>query len=171
MNLLMPVPVFLLLLLLQGRSFAQQCNLNRDRDPYTKEIKLSSGFIELDGASVTIDANKDEIDFLFSMEQNNRCFDDNTTAQVFFDSSKTKLSIHNNGSMNCKGIFHFIFKNSATTPSQLARLSGFKVNHIDLYNNLDMTKKIGTINFTSSMQNTFMSLTACVATEAKTLRL
>ncbi len=148
---------------------AQNCNLNRDRDPYTKEIKISSGFIELDGASVTIDASKDEIDLLFSVDQNKKIFDDNTSSQVFFESSKVKMTIRNNGSMNCKGIFHFIFKNSTNTPSQLTRLSTTRINHIDLYNSLDMTKKIGSISFPALAQTNFMTLTTCVINEAKTL--
>jgi hypothetical protein len=69
---------------------AQDCpqdaahKLNRETDPFTKEIKISTGFINFDGGSVTIDADSKEINFLFSIEGADRCFDNNSPVDVFF---------------------------------------------------------------------------------------
>ena len=46
----------LLILGLQARS--QECKLIHETDPYTKQLKISTGFLELEGASLTIDVNK-----------------------------------------------------------------------------------------------------------------
>jgi hypothetical protein len=65
-------------------SVAQDCKLSRETDPFTKETKISTGFLALDGGSVTIDASSTEIDFLFSIEGADRCYDNNCTAAIFF---------------------------------------------------------------------------------------
>ncbi|HEY6061993.1 MAG TPA: hypothetical protein VIV35_00190, partial [Chitinophagaceae bacterium] len=109
---------------------AQDCKLNRETDPFTKEVKISTGFIPMDGGSVTIDATKAEIDFLFSIEGADRCFDNNSTAFIFFEGTKLKLTSRNGGSMNCEGLFHFIFRNTSSLPSLLTKMTTQKVNHI-----------------------------------------
>jgi hypothetical protein len=142
------------------------CKLNRETDPFTKEVKLSTGFIPLDGGQVTIDANKLEIDFLFSIEGVDKCFDNNSTAFVFFEGTKLKLTAHNGGSMNCEGLFNFIFRNTPTVPSLLTKLATQKVNHILFKGN--NTKEF-TINLSPADQQLFMTLANCLVEAAKEL--
>ena len=147
-------------------SMGQECKLNSEKDPFTKEIKISTGFIPLDGGSVTIDATKTEIDFLFSIEGVDRCFDNNSTALVFFEGTRLKLTARNGGSMNCEGLFHFIFRNTASLPSMLTKMTTQKINHIAFTGN---NKKVSTINLSPADQQLFMSLAACLVNEAKEL--
>ena len=159
----------ILILLLPIFSTAQDsvaCKLNKETDPFTKEIKLSTGFIQLDGASVTIDASKTEIDFLFVIDGANRCYDNNSTATIFFEGTKAKLNTKNGGSMNCEGLFHFIFKNSPSPVSLLTKLSTMKISHILFTGN---NKKEADIVFTPVEQEVFMTMAACLVKEAKTL--
>lgn len=142
------------------------CKLNRETDPFTKEIKISTGFIPMDGGSVTIDATKAEIDFLFSIEGADRCFDNNSTAFIFFEGTKLKLTTRNGGSMNCEGLFHFIFKNTPSLPSLLTKMTTQKVNHIVFTGN---NKKESTLTLTPVDQQLFMTLAACLVNESKEL--
>lgn len=153
-------------LLIPFFSMAQDCKLNSEKDPFTKEIKLSTGFIPLDGGSVTIDATKAEIDFLFSIEGVDRCFDNNSTAMVFFEGTKFKLSTRNGGSMTCEGLFHFVFRNTATLPSMLTKMTTQKINHIAFTGN---NKKVSTITLSPADQQLFMTLAACLVNQSKTL--
>lgn len=145
---------------------AVNCKLTRETDPFTKEIKISTGFLQLDGGSVTMDASKTEIDFLFSIEGADRCYDDNSTAFIFFEGSKLKLTARNGGSMNCEGLFHFVFKNSVTQTSVLSKLTTQKVNRIVFTGN---NKKETTIPLTAVDQQAFITLANCTTREAKTL--
>ena len=163
--------IFALLLLLPLFSGAQDstatnCKLIKETDPFTKEIKLSTGFIFLDGGSVTIDADSKEIDVLFSIEGADKCFDNNSTAAIFFEGVKTKLNSRNGGTMNCEGLFHFIFKNTATTTSMLQKMMTQKINHILFTGN---NKKESTINISPTDQQTLMAMATCLVNEAKTL--
>ena len=147
-------------------SMAQDCKLDREADPFTKEIKISTRFIPLDGGSVTIDATKTEIDFLFSIEGVDRCYDNNSTAYVFFEGTKLKLTARNGGSMNCEGLFHFIFRNTASLPSMLTKMTTQKINHIVFKGN---NNKESTINLSPADQQLFMSLADCLVNAAKEL--
>ncbi len=155
--------VFLLPLFLA----AQDCKLTRETDPYTKETKLSTGFIFLDGGSVTIDAGSREIDVLFSIEGADKCFDNNSTAAIFFEGVKTKLTNRNGGTMNCEGLFHFVFKNTAsTTTTVLKKMMTMKINRIVFTGN---NKKETTVTIGPAEQETLMTLATCLVNEAKTL--
>ena len=158
--------IIALILLVSATASAQDCKLNKETDPYTKETKLSTGFIFLDGASVTIDADSKEIDILFSIEGNDKCFDDNSTAVIIFEGSKIKTSLRNNGTMNCEGLFHFIFKNSATTTSNLKKLSTQKITQITFTGN---NKKVTIITVPPQEQQTLITLAACLVNDAKAL--
>ena len=147
-------------------SYAQDCKLNSEKDPFTKEIKISTGFIPLDGGSVTIDATQAEIDFLFSIEGVDRCFDNNSTAFIFFEGIKTKLTARNGGSMNCEGLFHFIFRNTASLPSMLTKMTTQKINHIAFTGN---NKKVSTINLSPADQQLLMTLADCLVNASKEL--
>lgn len=145
-----------------------QCKLNSETDPFTKEIKLSTGFIPLDGGSVTIDATAAEIDLLFAIDGGGaeRCFDNNSTAFIFFEGTKAKLTIRNGGTMNCEGLFHFIFRNTPATQTNMTKLATMKVNHIVF---TATSKKEITVNLAPPDQELFMSLAKCLSEEAKKL--
>ncbi len=158
--------ILVIALFITATASAQDCKLIKETDPYTKEIKLSTGFIFLDGASVTIDADSKEIDFLFSIEGNDKCFDDNATAVIIFEGSKIKTTLRNNGTMNCEGLVHFIFKNSATTTSNLKKLSTQKITQITFVGN---NKKETVITIPPQEQQTLVTLATCLVNDAKAL--
>ena len=81
----------ILFLLLPFFSRSQDCNLKTSKDPYTKELKLSTGLITLNNGQYSIEATKSEIDFMFSLEE--KCFDDASTASIFFEGTKTKTNL------------------------------------------------------------------------------
>jgi len=145
---------------------AQDCKLNRETDPYTKEKKISTGFTGLGRGSVTIDANAMEIDVFFSIEGIDKCFDYNSTAAIFFEGTKLKMLNRNGGSMNCEGLFHIIFRNTATTSSLLSKMTTQKINHIVFTGN---NKKESTVTLSPANQEMLMVLANCLVTEAKTL--
>lgn len=141
---------------------AQECNLLRETDPYTKLTRISSGFLDLTGASVTIDADKKEVDILFSFKTD-RCFDDDCGAMVYFAGTKLKLNLRNAGTMNCEGLFHFIFKNGTTVNYQLKKLTTMKISQIVFTDRND--KEIPVV-LTPEMQEAFQRAVLCVSNEA-----
>jgi hypothetical protein len=158
--------IFAIVLLFPVCVSAQDCKLHRETDPYTKEIKISTGFIDLGGGSVTIDADAMEIDVFFSLKGSDKCFDNNSVAAIFFEGTKVKMTTRNGGSMNCEGFFHFIFKNTPATNYQLQKLSTQKLASVVFTGN---NKKETKIIFTPKQQQTLLSLTDCVVNEAKKL--
>jgi hypothetical protein len=95
--------ILLLMLIFPFLAPAQEatpCELNRETDPYTKETVISTGFFDLKDATVDISANRFEIDIFFSITGMDKCFDNNSTAMIFFENTKMKLSARNGGSMN-----------------------------------------------------------------------
>lgn len=145
-----------------GNLQAQECNLLSETDPYTKLTRISSGFLELTGASVTVDADKKEIDILFSLKTD-RCFDDACAATIYFADSKLKVNLRNAGTMNCEGLFHFIFKNGTTVNYQLKKLTTMKISQIIFTDRND--KEIPVV-LTPEMQDTFQRAVQCVSNEA-----
>jgi hypothetical protein len=161
----------IVLLLVPFFGFAQDCKLKKGIDPITSKPTLSTGFIDLPGATLSIDINNKEIDFFFVMSATNaKCLDENTEAEVVFEGGKAKQEIKtaykNSGSMNCDGIFHIIFKNSQFTPSPLQKLAAKKVLAIRLKGS---TPKPIEMNLTPELQQTFMNVVSCVIKEAKTV--
>lgn len=142
------------------------CKLRKETDPYTKETKLSTGFIAVRGGSVTIDADSREIDVLFSIEGPDKCFDNNSTAIIHFEGSKVKTSLRNGGTMNCEGLFHFIFKNSATTTSALKKIATQKITHIIFTGN---SKKESVVTIRPEDQQSLVTLAGCLVNDAKAL--
>ena len=142
------------------------CKLTRETDPYTRETKLSTGFIFFDGGSVTFDADGREIDVLFSIEGADKCFDNNSMAAVFFEGTKTKLSSRNGGTMNCEGLFHFIYKNTASTSSLLQKMTTQKITHIIFTGN---NKKETRVEIGPNEQQAIIAQATCLVNEAKTL--
>lgn len=155
----------LLLLLIPVQSFSQ-CKLIKDKDPYTREARVSTGFVSLQGASVSLDANKREIDMLFNIEGENKCFDNNSSAMVYFEGSKVKMSMRNSGTMNCEGLFHFNFKNSTSVNYQLKKLTTQKISRIEF---IGPNQKVITVFLTGEMQDKLFEASGCLMEEASNL--
>ena len=145
---------------------AQDCKVKKTIDPYTKEVRVSTGFIPLQGASLSIDADGKEIDFFFSMAGKERCFSDASTAVVIYDSTRMKGTYKNGGPVNCDGIFHIIFRNTAATPTVLQRLITQKITSIQFTGN---NKAQITISFSPEEQQALIARADCLIREAKTL--
>lgn len=156
---------FLPLLAFAQDTIPANCKLVKETDPYTKETRLSSGFISLQmGASLTIDASSTEIDFFFVVPE--KCFEDESTVFIYFEGSKVKTTYRNTGSMNCDGYFHFIFRNGLATPTVLQKMATQKVTSFVFTGN---DKKAITISLLPDQQKTLMEVTACIVAESKTL--
>ena len=134
-----------------------------DKDPYTREEKLSSGFIDIGSAKVSVVATKTEIDFLFSLGKGN-CFDDDCSAAISYTATKAKTTIRNSGPTNCDGLFHFTFRNLASTPTNLQNLSIKPITSIKFTDN---TKKEIVVTLTEAQQTAFNNLASCAVSEAK----
>lgn len=145
---------------------AVACNLIKEKDPFTKETRLSTGFINLRGGSMSIDADSKEIDVLFSIAGTDKCFDNNSMAAIFFEGVKTKFTSRNGGTMNCEGLFHFIFKNTALTNTLLQKIMTQKLSQIIFTGN---NKKESFITIPAADQEKLMALATCLVNEAKLL--
>jgi hypothetical protein len=106
------------------------------------------------------------IDVLFSIEGLDKCYDNNSTAAIFFEGVKTKMSSRNGGTMNCEGLFHFVFKNTALPTTILQKMMTQKINHIVFIGN---DKKESIISIAPAEQDKLMALSTCLVNEAKTL--
>ena len=148
---------------------AQDCKLKKTTDPYTKEKQLSTGFIQLDGASLAINADSKEIDFFFSMDGKEKCLSDASSVVVNYDGKKQKQTFRNNGPVNCDGIFHIIFKNMATTPTLLQRLITQKIISLQFINDNNTKKPLLNIDVSADQQQALMTKGDCLIREAKTL--
>lgn len=148
-------------------TLAQDCQLHRSIDPYTKEEKISTGFLSLSGGSISIDATKTEINFQVTTTEGDKCFDASTTATIFFDNSKMKYNLRNTGAMNCEGEFHYQVKNSAAnTPAMLQKIIKQKVSSVKV---IGRDKKEIELKLSTEQQEQFFKLANCIAEEAKTL--
>jgi hypothetical protein len=156
----------LVLLLLPTSLFAQECKLKKTIDPYTKETRLSTGFIKLDGAVLSVEADSKEIDFVFTMNAKEKCFSDAASAIVIYEGIKMKATYKNGGPVNCDGVFHIIFKNGVATPTLLQRLVTQKITSIAFTGN---DKSQTTITLLPEDQQKLMVLGDCLIKEAKTL--
>lgn len=158
---------FLPLTALAQDSTKAPCKLIKETDPFTKQIKLSTGFVYVDGGSITVDADSKEVIVLFSLDGQLKCLDDNSTAEVYFEGLKSKTLSRNQGTMNCEGLFQFVFRNSAGQPTTLLnRMCTKKMTHIIFTG--DAQKPV-TVNIGPKEQEIIMNLTACLVAEAKTL--
>ena len=159
--------IFLAIFLIPLISQAQDtCKLKNHTDPYTKLRVLSTGFIPLQGGSLNIDATKPEVDLLFSLNGVNKCFTDASTASIFFVGTKAKQTQRNNGTMNCEGLFHFIFRNQATPQVLLRKIASTRIEKIVFVGN---GKTETTITLTPEQQQAVMTLTNCIITQAPSL--
>ncbi|MDB5252795.1 MAG: hypothetical protein JWP27_1964 [Flaviaesturariibacter sp.] len=154
-----------LLLLLPFLAGAQDtCGLKRDRDPYTKEVRLSSGFIAVGNNKVSIDAVAKEIDFFFMLEPG-KCFDDNATLTVNFEGSRVKQTYRSSGTMNCEGYFHINFRNTPGTSYSLQKLATLRVSSLLFKKEKEET----TVLLSEDQKNLFRKAVSCVIAQAKGL--
>jgi hypothetical protein len=160
------LPLFSLAQTAPKDSVVKDCKLIREVDPYTREKKISTGFIPLEGGKINFDVSKAEVDLLFSLPGADKCFSDASNASIFFAGSKLKQTQRNNGSMNCEGLFHFIFRNGATPALLMRKLATMKVEKIIFIGN---DKKETTVTLTPEQQEILMDLAACVNREGALL--
>ncbi len=143
--------------------YSQDCAIKKETDQFTRDTKLSTGFVQLKLSSVSIDANKKEFDFFFTLDGVDKCFDDNSTVVILFEGGKQRSNFRNSGSMNCEGLFHFTVKSGPATPFVVKRLGTQKINQITFTGN---NKKETIVSLTPTQQDQFMSAVNCIAAEA-----
>jgi hypothetical protein len=148
-------------------SLAQDCQVKKTKDQFTKEPKITSGFYTFGNTQLSIDADAKEIDFLFSVKTATepKCFDDNSTVSFIYD-GKLKANFKNTGTMNCDGLCHVTFKNLATTPGPLQRLASKKITAISFTGN---DKSVTSLTLGVEQEEELMQLVNCMVTQAKTL--
>jgi hypothetical protein len=76
------------------------------------------------------------------------------------------MNYKNSGTMNCEGLVHVTFRNLATTPSPLVRLSTKKVTAISISAG---EKNVTTITLSPELQQLFTDKVTCLVNEAKTI--
>jgi hypothetical protein len=161
--------LFFVLFLFPLFLLAQDCKLKKETDPFTHETKISTGFIPFNNGglklSISVDATPTEVDFFFWITGDQKCFDDASTAVFNYEGERLKGNFRNSGTMNCEGSFHVSFRNVATSPSALDRITNKKINSIKLTNG----KIITDIIFTPEQKEQLMAMAACVVKESKSL--
>ena len=162
-------PILLLAFLIPLFASAQNCELKKEKDPFTQQPQLSTGFLRLSSwggrFSLNMVADAKEVKFLFSLGEGN-CFDEESSAALSFDGSRTKSTQKNATAMNCEGIFTIVFRNSTSTPSVLQKMTQQKLTSIVL---TDSNKKKIEINLKDEEKQQILERTACLVKEAKTL--
>jgi hypothetical protein len=148
---------------------AQNCELKKERDPFTQQPQLSTGFLRLSSwggrFSLNMVADAREVKLLFSLGEGN-CFDDESSAAFTFDGTRTKSTQKNATAMNCDGIFTIVFRNSTSTPSVLQKLTQQKITSIVL---TDSNKKKIEISLKDEEKQKILERIGCLVKEAKTL--
>ena len=153
-------------------SLSQNCDLKDEKDRYNQDPRLTTGFKEfVKGAEeflFSIAADKTEVDLFFSISKpNGICFDDYSRATVVFEGGKQRATFKNGGTTNCKGNFHFIFKNQESLPANLTNLTLKKIKSIQLTGNNE--KKIE-LTPTAEEQELLKEMITCVVNELENLR-
>jgi hypothetical protein len=148
---------------------AQNCELKKEKDPFTQQPQLSTGFMRFSSwggkFSLNMVADAKEVKLLFSMGEGN-CFDDESSAALTFDGTRTKSTQRNATAMNCDGIFTIVFRNSTTTPSVLQKMTQQKLTSIVLTDN---NKKKTDINLKDDEKQQIQEKLGCLVKEAKGL--
>ena len=157
---------FLVLLFFSVPAFSQDCNLQKDKDPITNLPKISTGFFNLQTATLSIDADSKNIDFFFTVDNSGKCFDYESSMVINFEGGRLKMTLRNSGTVNCEGYFHFTFRNGPSTPTQLMNLSTKKVVSMKF---IGTNKTETSITLVPQQQQLLMDLTACMIKESKTL--
>jgi hypothetical protein len=141
------------------------CKLRTERDPYTKEVRLSTGALRIGSYQITGEASSKEIDLFISLTGTGACFNDQSSVQVTYTGSRLKNTYRNGGTMNCEGYFHMIFRNTPETQYSLRKLIDLRI----------ATLTFGTgpeahvITLTEDQKDIVQGALSCLATQAKTL--
>ncbi|ANE49786.1 hypothetical protein [Flavisolibacter tropicus] len=148
--------------------FGQDCSLKKTKDQFSQEPKLTTGFVNLSNAKLSMDADAKEIHLLFLIGSNGemKCFEEASTLTIAFDSTNTKANLRNGGSMNCEGYFDVVFKNTPTTTSYLNRLTTHTVKTLTFTGN---NKTVTVVTLSDDQKALLRQLANCIATESKTL--
>jgi hypothetical protein len=122
-----------LFFLLPLAAIAQDCSYQKLVDKFSQETYYSSGFMNFIGVkgekiSFSIEADNKEVRLLFSLPGN--CFNDQSTAVIAFEGTRSKSTSKNSTAMNCDGIFTAVFRNTATTPFALEKIASQKLQNI-----------------------------------------
>jgi hypothetical protein len=158
---------FILAMLYTGFAQGQDCALKKTTDDFSGQPKISSGFIDLQGIDLSIDATAKEIDYFFVLHNPaTNCIGEASEAVVVFEGGKTKMTMRNTGGDNCNGYFHSVMKGGQYTPGNVQKLATKKVIAITF---TDRNEKKTTISLTPQQQEQLLKLSACVAEEAKAL--
>ena len=159
--------IFFLVYLLPFCAWAQDCKLKKGQDDITSKPTLSTGFIDLTGTTLSIDVTTKQIDFFFVLDNHNvKCLDEETELTFMFEGGKLKSEFRNSGSMNCDGVFHVIFKNSAYTPSPLQKLGAKKIVSVQIKTT---NPKPFVITLSADQQVMLQNTINCIIKEAKTV--
>lgn len=150
-------------------AFGQNCSLKKEKDPFTQQPRMATGFMKLSAGrspvQLNLVADAKEVKLLFALGEG-RCFDDQATAMFTFDSTRTKSTQRNTTAMNCDGIFSLVFRNAVTTPAALQKMATNKVAQIVIVN---AAKEKWEINLTEEQKQELRQRAACIIAEAKTL--
>ena len=162
--------ILMILFLFPLFSFAQDCKLKKETDPFTHVTRISTGFIPFNSGSIkvslSIDATPSDIDFFFWITGDIKCFDEASTAVINYDGDRLKANFRNNGSMNCEGAFHINFRNLPNNPSNLDRILTKKIKSIRLTGS---SNTVTDITLSEDEKTQLMTYANCLVKEAKTL--
>lgn len=146
------------------------CGLKKTTDPFTHQTKISTGFVPFvnNGVqlSISVDATLTDIDFFLWFTDGSKCFDEQSGIQIVFEGDRMKSTYRNSGSMNCEGAFHFTFKNTASTNSNLQRLIDKKVNAFHI---TGPNKTLTDIAFSAEQKLQLQKMVSCVVQQGKSL--
>ncbi len=162
----------ILLLFIPLFGMAQDCELKDEKDQFNQDPRLTTGFKEFSGGTeeflFTVTADKRDVDLFFSLTTpNGICFDDYSRAVVVFEGGKQRATFKNGGTTNCKGNFHFVFKNQESLHTQLQNLSIKKIQSITITGN---NEKKSELTPTKEEQELIMNMISCMLKELEFLR-
>jgi len=146
---------------------AQNCALKKEKDQFSQEPKISTGFFKIGSDQLTIDATAKEIDFFFSLtsQKDASCFNDASTVTILYEGDRLKSNFRNTGTMNCEGLFNFTLRNGPSTANPLQNIITKKVKAFRFTNG----KTVTDVTLTDEQKTMLSNLAACMATEDKTL--
>lgn len=152
-------------------SFSQDCRLKDVKDAFNQDPRLTTGFKTFGEGNnmfmVSVSADKREIDVFFALTESPACYDEFSRAVLIYEGGKQKNTFKNGGTRNCKGYFHFIFKNSETLHTSLKNLASRKVIRMEITAN-DDSKKV--IEIDEKDQVIIQSMINCVLEQLSFLR-
>ena len=150
---------------------APNCSLKNEKDQFNQDPRLTTGFKSLGIGTnkflLSISADKSEIDFFIALDNSASCFNDLSRAVITFEGSRLKTNYKNGGTTNCKGYFHFIFKNQEARPTPLKYLAEKKIVSIQFISNNNSKEDV---ILRPEDQELFMKMANCVLNELAQLR-